>query len=600
MKRTAPALFVAAAALLPRGAAQSPPRSRTTEAPFYVADSLTRIGPTDAPPQNRTTRAFVSAAANEYEAFQVVVMGGAAGLRGVDATVEGPLRGESGSAIAPENIQVYREHYVTITSPSNRGAGGARAGTYPDALIPLRNPFTGEPLSGGALAAAPFDVAAGQNQPLYVEVLVPAGTPAGVYSGGLRLTRAGGQLLGGVAVNVTVWDFELPRTPSLRSAFQDYDADRLADVATYYGYPQDSPQHLAAARAMDEQLIAHRLTPASPGWARLRVANNGNLVSDPEVEQRIEALLSRPEYGTYELYFKPDYPFADPLGRNRQRALTYLRQAHAWLASRGFLPKTFLRQLDEPTRESDFVLTRQLAELVHEASPEFRVAITTDFSFPYVAQDLYGFLDILIVGNWTFDPQQAAQRLAAGDEIWTYTALVQEPGNPSPFWQIEFPLLNYRITPWMSHRYGLKGLQYWTTAHWEEIRSRGGSPWMNPCSYRSGSVCYNGDGLLVYPGREINYRVPAGAYGGESPAEVFGPAPSLRLKALRDGMEDYELLVLAEAKDQAATRQTVIEVACAGNADSGDAVRNCFHAWSMDPQVLLRARERLAAIAGRR
>jgi len=35
---------------------------------------------------------------------------------------------------------------------------------------------------------------------------------------------------------------------------------------------------------------------------------------------------------------------------------------------------------------------------------------------------------------------------------------------------------------------------------------------------------YNGEGYLLYPGSE---------------AGIFGPVPSLRLKALRDGLEDY-------------------------------------------------------------
>ena len=41
-------------------------------------------------------------------------------------------------------------------------------------------------------------------------------------------------------------------------------------------------------------------------------------------------------------------------------------------------------------------------------------------------------------------------------------------------------------------------------------------------------VSVNGDGLLIYPGKEMT------------------PLPSIRLEVIRDGVEDYEYLVLLE------------------------------------------------------
>ncbi len=52
-------------------------------------------------------------------------------------------------------------------------------------------------------------------------------------------------------------------------------------------------------------------------------------------------------------------------------------------------------------------------------------------------------------------------------------------------------------------------------------------PWTDPANFISGDFTYNGDGMLVYPGRvdEIGFD---------------GPAPSMRLKWLREGMEEHE------------------------------------------------------------
>jgi hypothetical protein len=155
--------------------------------------------------------------------------------------------------------------------------------------------------------------------------------------------------------------------------------------------------------------------------------------------------------------------------------------------------------------------------------------------------------------NTFYDPAYVSGRQAVGDRFWSYTAVVQNTADPTPYWQIEFPLLNYRIMPWISYRYGLEGLLYWTTDKWNEVLSRGGSMWTDPCSLTdtgSGS-CFNGDGNMFYPGKEVNFVVPKGADGGSSTAAVYGPIASLRVKALRDGMKDDELMERAAKRDPA-------------------------------------------------
>jgi hypothetical protein len=175
--------------------------------------------------------------------------------------------------------------------------------------------------------------------------------------------------------------------------------------------------------------------------------------------------------------------------------------------------------------------------------------------------------------------------------VWTYTGVAQDPEEPTPYWQIDFPLLNYRIAPWINYRYEVDGLLYWTTALWSNIKKRGTTPWEDPCSYKSGWTCFNGDGLLVYPGKEIDYIVPAGAYGADSAAEVYGAVPSLRLKALRDAMEDYEYLLMASKTNPVEAELALNEIACAG-----DPTKNCFTHWNQYPADLLAARERLGSM----
>jgi hypothetical protein len=77
-----------------------------------------------------------------------------------------------------------------------------------------------------------------------------------------------------------------------------------------------------------------------------------------------------------------------------------------------------------------------------------------------------------------------------------------------------------RLHPWMNYLYGNTGILYWATDNWARI---GCDPWSETETFPTG----NGDGSLVYPGRDF-----------------MGPVASIRLKMLREGLEDYELLTL--------------------------------------------------------
>jgi hypothetical protein len=138
-----------------------------------------------------------------------------------------------------------------------------------------------------------------------------------------------------------------------------------------------------------------------------------------------------------------------------------------------------------------------------------------------------------------FQEAAAKERLAAGEEIWSYTALCQ--GSPdTPFWELDFPLLNYRIPMWISWRFGITGLLYWSTTNWASTRD----VWTNPLTFGDQ---YNMEGSLLYPG------VDAG---------VQGLVASIRLKEIREGLEDYEYLrLLAERRGGAAAEHVVKRIA---------------------------------------
>ena len=156
--------------------------------------------------------------------------------------------------------------------------------------------------------------------------------------------------------------------------------------------------------------------------------------------------------------------------------------------------------------------------------------------------------------------------------MWSYTALCQKApsyhpeyekvkGEDPPYWQIDFPVLSYRIAPWLNRRYGVTGLLYWAVVYW-------GSPQRNPWDSPGFRIRFNGEGALFYPGED---------------AGIEGPVASIRLKNLRDGMEDYEYFALLDKRRCSAVVDEIVRSAVP-----------TWGTWNQDPYRLLELRKALA------
>jgi hypothetical protein len=168
------------------------------------------------------------------------------------------------------------------------------------------------------------------------------------------------------------------------------------------------------------------------------------------------------------------------------------------------------------------------------------------------------------------DPETAVQRLALGESIWTYTALCQDK-RPTPWWHIDYPLLNYRVPAWMAWRYRMTGLLYWGgMSHWSQVDD----PWTDGRTYgrKPGekTPIYNGEGTIVYPARPVGYD---------------GIVASLRLKALRDSIQDYEYLAILDSLGLRAEAERIVLP-----------LTDSFFRWDHDPAKYQEARAKLATL----
>lgn len=114
-------------------------------------------------------------------------------------------------------------------------------------------------------------------------------------------------------------------------------------------------------------------------------------------------------------------------------------------------------------------------------------------------------------------------------ERWTYTCML--PQVPYPTFHNEDALLSARTYGWMMYKNDIVGHLFWaTTLYSQSQTAQNANKQEQLMNYYGQALHYassNGDGYLMYPGR---------------PYGIFGPVDTIRLQALQDGMEDYDLL----------------------------------------------------------
>jgi hypothetical protein len=172
----------------------------------------------------------------------------------------------------------------------------------------------------------------------------------------------------------------------------------------------------------------------------------------------------------------------------------------------------------------------------------------------------------VVLPNQYLSQREAVDRaIARGQQVWMYSALFQTNGF-APAWQIDFSPLNFRATGFLSAQTDLTGMLYWTT-DWGI--SKGKTDWQNSLYYiTEEGERFPGDGNFFYSG---------------APAGLNQFVESLRLKWLRDTVEDYEYFkILSSCGLESTAKQIISEVA------------SDWDKWSDDSMAFRRVRQKLA------
>jgi hypothetical protein len=538
---------VLVAALASSPAAAGGPAS----AKLGVASSLVKLRPSSPVPPGRTVE--LVAARGECEAAQIAVRA-PAGLGALSA--EGAaLRGARGSRVP---LALYR--VATLALPRGSGPDG-EPGEWPDPLVPARDAYFGE-----ARRAFPVAVAPGRLQAIWVEACVPLSAEPGLHAGEVRL-RDGEAPLATVPVRLRVWPFAIPPTGTFTAAFGL--PTRVGTRAL--GIPDD-PE---LARALAAAALRHRLSPyvlsADPpegtcgagrcalDWARY----------DAEVGPVLDGTLVPGVRGAF-----AEVRIAGRVwdGPEEDLAAT-LRAWKRHFEERGWADRLRLYVLDEPGPAQLPELARR-ARLAHAAG--IRVLATLA---PVPA--LAGLVDEF-VPNLALLPDGPARMEGVA---WSYASCLSHGCDelpPSgrvrermllefagwPGYEIDRPGTAARAVPLLGLRRGLSG-----ELHYDMLHAWPGDPWSDPRAFAG-----NGDGTLLYPG------LPR-ALGGSRPF----PVESIRLKIIRDALEDAELFALARAAGEGRLADRLL-------ARLVPSARG----WERRPEPWLRARRELGDAISRR
>ena len=497
--------------------------------PAWVSPSLVRVGQTDAP--GTTSSVALSGARGETVDSQVIVQAPSGGLTNLNVSASA-LAGPSGATIPASSVTLYREYYLTVTGTANYGGGSnppLGSGTYPEPLIPFNDPETGSPLCGSSatLKACNATIGAGQNQPYWIDISVPRGatnSPTGTYSGTISITADQGSAT--IPVTLTVWNFELPVQPSelsLWTLWPPAAGNTTTTLAQALMRNKVMGWYDVAANASSDMTNLGLNRSGLDSYYYIGIQCNGSYSSLPSTSQ-INAAAA-------------NFPAGLPLD--------------FYLAD----------ELNGCT--GDYSAIKTMGTNAHAANRSVKTMMTINATDP----NLYGAIDHWVLLDSV--QQWPALPFTGGGDLWSYTSCNAGFGN-TPEWMVDYPPINERIQAgFLNWTQGATGILYYRADGWTAGNAIGS--WNNvDTTACGGGLGRPGDGIFLYP---------------PGPIASTESAPGIRLKAIRDGIQDYEYAQILKNVGQVPFLNSVVQP-----------IATNWSNWSHDPNALEGARLQLGQL----
>jgi hypothetical protein len=495
---------------------------------------MVKIRPRTAPGALRELELF--AARNEFVSFQVALHGGQMGMT-VESLSLPSLTGPD--VITGKDITLYRETFLDITHLTTPDS---QPGLWPDGLIPDIDELTGE-----KRLAFPFTVPPGEARAIWVDVHVPADARPGTYEGRAQVMMSDGAHVD-LRIRLRVVNALMPSTASLKTAFL---VEPRAICYAFTGTDCSEDVLLRLLPLFYRLGLEHRVTLAG-GLPPVTQQSSWSLRDWQAFEQLWGPFLNGTTFSRLPGAHLTSWRYIGPT--HAESLLEFTKETQV----RGWLPRTFDYVGDEPPTWSTFEDVRQRATMVRKAAPALRTLLTSEID-SLAREDLEELVDIIVVLVNTIAqpvPGGGTQRQRYDEflalpqrELWLYQScashgcgspLVEnQPGQGWPSYMIDRPATKNRAMQWVAFLEDATGELYYQTLLMLSTAWTDQYVWWG-----------NGDGTLFYPG------LPS-IIGGTT--EV--PIPSLRLKLIRLGFQDYEWLkAVSDAGDPEYARKVALRV----------------------------------------
>ena len=555
------------------------------------------------------SKVTLSAARGEYISFQLVISNHTDDLlRGIKVEMSPFSNGATSLPVSPE---LFLEWAVEVKTPST-GYPKASLGTgwYPDALIPM-DKIQDDSSKVGRRWTYPLWLPDFNNRiedqksmMIWVDQFISPDieqAPHGKYISEISVTIGGKTST--IPVELTIWNFELPNENTFRASLQ------------HEGFlsRMDEELELQTYQLFKRNRISLMDPTYEPG---LSISPGGNIVLDwDKFDRRLrkyftgEAFTKSQGYQHGPGYGEPIETFVLPFdvyGKHGTRGwpdiggpdVEKLPENAALYINTIHLVSDHLKTMIDPEKTDITIYLNGLDESYFQEALERMVYYGDLFKEHYPEAHFridggYSEEEMAIVGNsieyWAshtishnMDKVRKYQEMGIKDWIYgpmLYESKVNSWVGSSTF--IDLPLVNDRAISWACWKYKAHSWLSWGAgAYWNRA-------WYDPETWKDAHKAgaesdavfthkkLNGNGQLIYsPGIIPNVDVPC---------------PSIRLKTMRNGVQEYEYMRLLAAIDGNRDRVDDI-VNILVNLPFGDGSIGNLDVWSYDAMAWDRAR----------
>lgn len=419
----------------------------------------------------------------------------------------------------------------------------AKSHLYPDPIVEISNK----------------DIAPNKPQPIWVSVYIPKDTPAGIYSSEIKITGICNdrKITFRKKIYLHVYDIDLPKQTLNIANWFSID-NFLKSFNGHWQYAQHNSEEWinllkeTAKKLKESHNTSVLISPLQ--WTKFSYSNGKysfdfkqfdslvSIFSECGILTTLEGGFIAQRSGGWNSDFTVNVPISSTNDGNILKQYPITSEA-AQSFYRSFIPalykhiKTkfpniqyFQHIADEPTEQNSQSYI-EIAKYIKRICPNIKIIETTSTT------KIGNYIDVIVPEldylTKDYDIYQRFQQ--QGKSLWFYTCYLPQGEFANRF--IEQPLLMPRILHWINFKYNITGYLHWGFNRWI------GNPYKETIQEQGDNIILpGGDSWIVYPSED---------------GKIYG---SIRLEAMRDGIEDYALLKELEQKDSVLAHKLCNEI----------------------------------------